>query len=323
MKATQIIMSSKYNIAILGAGWAGCHTGLFVKNKKHNVSIFEKSSNIFNGASDNNQFRHHKGYHYPRSFKTIEMINEFSQRFEQDYGFSLKAIPENYYAISSQSSIIDYGIYEKIFPELKPISDSIFRFTNLSRIYRTNESLIDNNLVKTFFYDQLKGHIKFNQTLPTEHFRKYDWVIDCTNNSYNYIDQLSTQKYVLYIAKNLVEIKDLFSLTIMDGNFCSIYPFYRDNLYTISHVQYSNLNFNLSENDRLMKIQDSFKFFFPEFNKYFTIIDSFIGIKKYKQNCQDASRLLEYSLNNNVISCCISKILSIYEIENILNEIIL
>ena len=54
-------------IAIIGAGWFGCHIGHELLKEGHKVTIFEREKELFNGASGNNQNRLHLGYHYPRS----------------------------------------------------------------------------------------------------------------------------------------------------------------------------------------------------------------------------------------------------------------
>ena len=45
-------------IAIIGAGWYGCHLALVLKEEGHDVTVFEKNSEIFRGASGYNQFRY-------------------------------------------------------------------------------------------------------------------------------------------------------------------------------------------------------------------------------------------------------------------------
>ena len=45
-----------YKICIVGAGWYGCHLGYKLSKSGHNVSIFEKNTDIFQGSSGFNQF---------------------------------------------------------------------------------------------------------------------------------------------------------------------------------------------------------------------------------------------------------------------------
>ena len=313
------------NIAILGAGWSGCHSGIFLKKLGHNITIFEKSNSIFHGASSNNQFRHHNGYHYPRSLQTIKMIRQNRKRFEKDYSSCLNSIDNNYYGIAEQSSLIDEGIYEIIFPELIPVSDTICSFTNLKKIYKTNEKSINNKVVIEYFISHLQNNIIYETILEREKYKDYDLVIDCTNNDHNNLD-LIKKSYLLYVLKPSEQYtKNIFAITVMDGNFCSLYPYFISNneiLYTLSHVQYSDLSNEIDSKQRLEHTKNSIKYFYPDFDKHFTIIDSLTGIKNFTSQTKDASRMLEYSLSENCITVSITKILSIYEIEDKLMEIV-
>jgi hypothetical protein len=313
------------NIAILGAGWSGCHSGIFLKKLGHHITIFEKNNSIFYGASGNNQFRHHNGYHYPRSLQTIKMIRKNRERFEKDYGFCLNNIENNYYGIADQFSLIDEGIYEKIFPELTPISDTIYSFTNLKRIYKTNEQGINNKIIIQYFIDQLKDHIVYNTVLEKEKYNEYDLIIDCSNNDNNNLD-LIKKSYLLYVLRPSEQhAKNIFAITIMDGNFCSLYPYFTSNneiLYTLSHVKYSDLSNEIDSKQRLENTKNSIRYFYPNFDRHFSIIDSLTGIKNFVPSTKDASRMLEYKLSNNCITLSITKILSIYEIEDKLIEIL-
>ena len=55
----------KKNFCIIGAGWYGCHIGLFLKNLGNKVKIFEKEKDIFLGSSGYNQFRLHSRFSLP------------------------------------------------------------------------------------------------------------------------------------------------------------------------------------------------------------------------------------------------------------------
>ena len=71
-------------IAIIGAGWFGCHLASELKNDGHSILLFEKEKDIFAGASGNNQNRLHLGYHYPRSESTIvQTINSYNSFFNK------------------------------------------------------------------------------------------------------------------------------------------------------------------------------------------------------------------------------------------------
>jgi L-2-hydroxyglutarate oxidase LhgO len=68
-------ISNKYfksykKIAVIGAGWFGCHIAYQLIKKNYSVKIYEERNDIFCGASGNNQNRLHLGFHYPRSLIT-------------------------------------------------------------------------------------------------------------------------------------------------------------------------------------------------------------------------------------------------------------
>ena len=69
----------KHKIAIIGAGWFGCHIGSELKKKNLEISIFEKEDDIFKNGSGNNTNRLHLGFHYPRSKKTRKILSKYIQ----------------------------------------------------------------------------------------------------------------------------------------------------------------------------------------------------------------------------------------------------
>ena len=75
------------DIGIIGGGWYGCHVAVALSKKGHKVTLFEKSSDVFQGVSGDFGQRLHKGPHYPRSFETRESCrrshNEFLERYPE------------------------------------------------------------------------------------------------------------------------------------------------------------------------------------------------------------------------------------------------
>lgn len=57
-------------VAIIGAGWYGCHVALELKKNGFDVEIYEKNAHIFSETSGRFGIRLHRGPHYPRSKKT-------------------------------------------------------------------------------------------------------------------------------------------------------------------------------------------------------------------------------------------------------------
>ena len=76
-------------IAVIGAGLFGIASAIKIKERFPNskIDLFEKKKNILLGVSGKNQFRWHKGYHYPRSQETIseclKSYSDFSKYFKK------------------------------------------------------------------------------------------------------------------------------------------------------------------------------------------------------------------------------------------------
>ena len=72
-------------IALVGAGWYGCHLALALKKAGHDVVLYEKNDRIFSQISGEFGIRLHAGPHYPRSDPTREEclrgLAEFKKRY--------------------------------------------------------------------------------------------------------------------------------------------------------------------------------------------------------------------------------------------------
>lgn len=83
------------DIAIIGAGWYGCHLAL-VLAKQHNVTLYEKNQDIFSQLSGQYSIRLHAGPHYPRSKETRRHCQRGFNLFHQIYS---ELLIENEYSI--------------------------------------------------------------------------------------------------------------------------------------------------------------------------------------------------------------------------------
>ena len=57
-------------IAVVGGGIFGTTAALYAARAGHTVHLFEKRPSLLREASGINQYRLHRGYHYPRSTDT-------------------------------------------------------------------------------------------------------------------------------------------------------------------------------------------------------------------------------------------------------------
>lgn len=92
-------------IAVIWAGVFGSEISCQLAQNGHNVTLFEKESEIlFGGGTPNSVMRLHMGFHYPRSVETAiqskQGFNNFLRRFPDSVDLDF----ENFYALSNSGS---------------------------------------------------------------------------------------------------------------------------------------------------------------------------------------------------------------------------
>ena len=91
-------------VAIIGGGIFGASCAAEL-GTWCNVSLFEKKNELMREASFINQYRHHWGYHYPRSDETVEQCRFARSDFESVYNKAIVRSPA-YYGIAKRNTMI-------------------------------------------------------------------------------------------------------------------------------------------------------------------------------------------------------------------------
>jgi hypothetical protein len=246
-------------------------------------------------------------------------------------------IKNNLYCVPTYKSIIDYHTYEEIFNSYnKEIVDHT-RFFGLEGCINTDERYINFTIAHDFFNRELKNLI-VNETITPFKLKKiskeYDLVINATNN---HIKDTHNQNSFFELTLSLIYEKiketDFSSITIVDGEFFSIYPYQKDK-FTLTDVEHTPLKkfktinkLNEYKNsitqeliDKKIKLfQKKVKQYFPEFLTFFKYDSYFISTKSKIVSKSD-ERYPVITKNGNVINCFTGKIQGIYVIEDILKK---
>ena len=336
-------------ICIIGAGWFGCHIALKLKKANHQIDLFEKAKNIFSNSSGNNQNRLHLGYHYPRSKKTIEVSKLGFKKFKKEYGSLTKKIINNIYAISdTKESKMNWKKYSKVIKDsklnykiIKKNDKLIEDFENLEQSLKCQEELILKSRAISFFKKKLNSSIKLNTTIKNiikknnkffVNGKLYDYLIDCSglqfeNKNYKIIENLKYEYCVIFLYKKK-NTKPHPGLTIMDGPFFTLYPWDEDDnfgLYSVTNSRllinnsFKNLKkdvekkFNKRELKTVKKkVENEFKFYYPEFNKKFKFVKFLTSYRTLIQN-KDDERICHVYNQDKLISVVPSKIDHIFD----------
>ncbi len=327
--------NKKISIAIIGAGWFGCHIGYKLVQANFKVKIFEKEKDIFQNASGNNTNRLHLGFHYPRSLQTRKMSYEGYKKFIREYPNLSKTLKNNIYVIAkSKHNKMRSNLYEKSmlrsnlkFSKLDPKKTDLI---NVDKIFNTNERAIDHKRAKDFFKKKLEKNISFkNKITSIKKINKkykidneiYDFVINCSYQQSFKLKNLNLTyehcMFSLYRSKN----KNHKSYTIMDGPFYTLLKWNKDlfGLYSVkdSRIKTSK-NFDVvrksfqklskkKEGKVKQKILKGFLSFYPNFTSNFKFVKNLYSIRTIMKNKKDA-RVCLVKNNNNFIDIMSGKI---------------
>ena len=305
-------------IAIVGAGWFGCHIANKLK-ENHDVLLFDESG-IFSGASMSNQNRLHLGYHYARSYKTRSLCTKTFIRFKTDYESLLSNVPNNVYAVPERESIIDFETYIKIFSDFDfQIADHGY-LNNVSGAISVNEKHINPFVAQSYFTKELDHLLtrKYIDDIGSLSL-SYDIVINCTNNTLNPITYQSfLQPCTIFVYKK-IEDTPFDALTLVDGPLFSIFPYHKD-MVTVSDVEYTP-DSDLSHSERIEKIENKISYYYPEFRTKFKYQENLRAVKAKPVDMSD-NRSPVITMENNIVNCFSGKIQGIYYLEDYIMQLI-
>ena len=327
--------NKKISIAIIGAGWFGCHIGYKLAQKNYKVKIFEKEKDIFQNASGNNTNRLHLGFHYPRSFQTRKMSYEGYKKFITQYPNLSKTLKNNIYVIAkSKLNKMKSELYEKSMQQsnlkFSKLDSKKTDLINVDKVFNTNERAIDHKKAKDFFRKKLKKNIHLNKNITS--IKKIDKKYKIDNKIYDFVINCSYQQsfklkdldltyehclFSLYKSKN----KNHKSYTIMDGPFYTLLR-WNKNLFGLYSVKDSRIitskNFDKvrksfkkitkeKEGKIKEKILKGFLNFYPNFKNNFEFVKNLYSIRTIIKNKKDA-RICLVRNNNNFINIMSGKI---------------
>lgn len=178
------------DIAIIGAGWYGCHIALALKELGHSVTLYERNSSIFSQSSGKFGIRLHAGPHYPRSMATRISCRNGADEFKKHYP---ELIIEHDYSIyglgildsENLPSRVDLSLFQSVCnesPTNQFIDTQAWGYQNLTCAANLNEpSIVLGTQLKAFFQQKLEAA---NITLQC-------------NTEINYIDKQENETFIV------------------------------------------------------------------------------------------------------------------------------
>ena len=300
-------------VAIIGGGLFGIANAIKIKENfpTSKVEIFEKKNDILMGASGKNQFRWHRGYHYPRSQKTIsECLNSYSE-FKKYFG-KAKIDSTNYYAIAKDNSRTSFDKYLKILTknnlEFKVVKNESLNQKLIEGTVRVNEELINIEIVRKLSKKYLKTlGVKINlnkEVILNSKFKKnYDFVILSTYENNNHLLKFNNKNKFQLVEKIIVKTPKNFkkqSFVILDGNFMCIDPYQTSKFSVLGHV---NKSIHKTLIDYRPRFEKEFNVLISNYHNSLKPFSKFNEIKKDFNNYFNGMKDLEYKSSFFVIRC--------------------
>ena len=299
-------------IAIIGAGWLGCHLALKLR-QNHQIKLYESES-VFSQTSYRNQNRLHLGFHYARNSYTREMCRDTFNRFLDDYSFLTSEIENNVYAVPTQHSLIDFNTYIKIFDDYDYEIINL-KMDNIEGAIRVGERYIDPFKAKRFFESELQDVLKYAKIEESDFgflSSEFNLVINCTNNQFHRIEENCYEENCEVLLYEKVNNLNFDALTMVDGNLYSIFP-YQDSTFTVTDVEVTP-DSSLSTEEKKEKIEEKIAENYSSFSKDFVYKKSFFS-KKVKPTTDSPDRMPKFQYNENILDCFTGKIQGIYNVE--------
>jgi len=240
------------NVAVVGGGIFGITAAFKLAELEHKIDLFEMNGEILSCASMVNQFRMHRGYHYPRSKETAIQTKEGFESFRKFYGECLLENFGHYYCIAKKGSLTSPEQFIKFCKDLNLEYEvveppHVINKDSISLCVKVKECMLSPSKLMTFCNEQLKKHrvnVIFKKFHPSD-MKNYDSVINATYANLNYLFEESyLEKMVDYqfevveklVLKLPVHYRNL-SIVISDGQFMCIDPFDETGYHLMGNVE--------------------------------------------------------------------------------------
>lgn len=217
--------------AVIGAGIYGITTATKLRTKGFEVDLFEAESDILQAASGINQYRIHRGYHYPRSVETIMSCKNNEQSFIKYYHRSiLNRDSKHYYSIASNDSLTTAEQYLSVLDKTGLEWKIVDPLPNCDLTIETRESFYNPNILKSICQNRITGNginLKLN-TRINENLKGYKFNIHATYSGLNSLTNKKQDYQFELCEKPLFKLPSKYknkSLVIMDGPFMCFDPY--------------------------------------------------------------------------------------------------
>ena len=261
-------------VAVIGGGVFGSTCAIELA-PVCDVILCERHDRLLSEASFLNQWRHHSGFHYPRSIETIQEVQAAKADFEGEYERAIRREITAYYAVSSLGTEISRERYLAVcrsnglrFEEVPPPPE-IVRADRVSVCLKTDEAVVDIDRLTALLTQRLNRakHVDLRMGTRVQSGRLLadgrkqmvlrnhtdtqtevvDYVVNATYANTNLLARwfgfpVRPMRFdLLEMAIFRIPNAGRFMMTILDAPFTSLTHTGTKDLFMLSHIQQSIL----------------------------------------------------------------------------------
>lgn len=240
-------------VAVIGAGLFGCTAAIHAARAGHDVTLYDKASEIMAGATKANQLRLHRGYHYPRSPSTVEECRQGLVSFTAEYGEAILHGGDQYYAIAkgSKTSVDDYIRFmeaQKLEWHLADMGSHLFNSDTIEAAFRVTEARVDYHKLRSIVELTLKRcgvDVRLGQPAALSMRNRFDHIVIAgyagTNEIATSLGCKAIELQYEVVEKPIVRLPKRYrdiGIVVMDGPFGCIDPG-EPGLHLVGHVEHA------------------------------------------------------------------------------------
>jgi len=237
-------------VAIVGAGIFGSTIAIKLAHGGFKIDLFEKESDILQAASGINQYRLHRGYHYPRSVETALSSKRAEKSFRAEYKEALLDKDEHYYCLAKEGSKVSkekfLNFCDKCDLEYEKVNLDFVEPSMIQLTIKVKEFLINPIRLREIVWQRLhlnKVNVILNRPFSSKDIDDYDLVINCSYANLNHILKNFSgliENYQFELCeKPILKLPESFkrkSVVVMDGPFFCIDSYADTDLHLMGNV---------------------------------------------------------------------------------------